>query len=80
MSKLDKLLYLSDYCEPNRHFKEASEAYKEGKIDLNNGYYMALVGKIKFTMDKKSKLHKDSIEAYNSYLDEKFTEKIKGTL
>ena len=79
MSILDKILYLSDYCEPSRDFKQAQEAYEIGRINLNEGYYKALVGKIKFTIDKNSKIHKDSIDAYNSYLDENKKKQEKGT-
>lgn len=71
MSILDKILYLSDYCEPNREFKEATEVYELGKKNLNEGYFSALVGKIKFTLNRGVKIHKDSIDAYNSFLNEK---------
>lgn len=69
MDILDKILYLSDYCEPNRNY-DIELVYELGKKNLNEGYFMALVGKIKFTLDTKSKIHKDSIEAYNDWLNE----------
>lgn len=69
MDVLSKILYLSDYCEPNREF-DTDPIYELGKKDLNEGYFMALVGKIKYTLDKKSKIYKDSIEAYNDWLNE----------
>lgn len=70
MGVLDKILYLSDYCEPNRAF-DTEPIYELGKKSLNDGYFAALVGKIKFTLDRGSKIHKDSIEAYNSFLTER---------
>lgn len=71
MSILDKILYLSDYCEPNRDFKEAIEVYELGKKNLDEGFFAALVGKIKFTLNRGSKIHKDSIDAYNYLIDNK---------
>ena len=70
MQILDKILYLSDYCEPNRDFDSAKSVYEIGKEDLNEGYYQALIGKIKYMLSKGVKIHFDSINAYNSFLDE----------
>lgn len=69
MDILDKILYLSDYCEPGREF-DVKQVYELGKKDLNAGYYKALVEKIKFTLDRESKIHPDSIYAYNNFLEE----------
>ena len=71
MSKLDKILYLADYSEASREFKEANEAYELGKKDLDEGYFLALKGKIEFMRKEKIDIHHNSIDAYNSFLKEK---------
>lgn len=69
MNNLDKILYLSDYCEPGRSF-DTEEVYRIGLKNLDEGFLMALIGKIKFMLDRKVKIHKDSIDAYNNFLNE----------
>ncbi|MBR3697318.1 MAG: bis(5'-nucleosyl)-tetraphosphatase (symmetrical) YqeK [Clostridia bacterium] len=71
MSLLDKILYLADYCEPNRAFDTVNTIFELGKKNLNSAYYTALVGKIIYTLNKGIKLHIDSINAYNSLIDNK---------
>ena len=68
MTTLDKILYLSDCCEPSRSFEGVDEIYTIGKTDLDEGYLIALIRKIEYTLNKKCKIHKDSIDAYNDCL------------
>ena len=70
MQILDKILYLSDYCEPGRDF-DVNPVYEIGKSNLNEGFYQALIGKINYTLKRGAKIHKDSIDAYNTFLDER---------
>ena len=70
MNDLAKILYLSDYCEPNREF-DTTPIYELGKRNLEDGFFAALIGKIKYTLDCHSKLHMDSIKAYNRFLEER---------
>lgn len=69
MTKLAKILYLADYSEAGRDFKEASEAYELGKKDLEEGYFAALTGKIYYTMVDRRAIHQDSIDAYNDLVN-----------
>ena len=71
MNALDKILYLSDCCEPSRNFEGAHDIYEVGKLSLDEGYLLALIRKIEYTLNSKSKIHKDSIDAYNDCLDKK---------
>lgn len=68
MTNLQKILYLSDYSEASREFDGAKETYEKGKENLDEGYFMALVGKIKCMLDRNIAIHYDSIDAYNDYL------------
>ena len=71
MTNLQKILYLSDYSEASRDFKGAVETYEKGKENLDEGYFMALVGKIKFTLDRNIPLHQNSIDAYNDFIEKR---------
>lgn len=68
MTKLAKILYLADYSEAGRDFKEAIEAYELGKKNLDDGYFAALTGKIYYTMMDKRAIHQASIDAYNDLI------------
>lgn len=69
MSKLAKILYLSDICEETRDFPEAKIAYEKGKKDLDDGYLYALGHIIKYMVDSKTPIHKVSIDAFNDMLE-----------
>ena len=71
MSTLDKILYISDCCEPNRQIAEANRVYETTKKNLDEGFLIALVEKIKYTLNQGSKIHKNSIEAYNYLISNK---------
>ena len=43
MSKLDKILYIADCCEPSRNYDGVNGIYETGKINLNDGYILALL-------------------------------------
>ena len=73
MSKLDKILYIADCCEPSRNYDGVNGIYETGKINLNDGYILALIRKIEYTINKRIKIHLDSIEAYNDYLNKNGT-------
>lgn len=68
MTKLQKILYLADYSEASRNFQEAIISYKTGKQNLDEAYFIALIGKIKFMLDSKIAIHQDSIDAYNDFV------------
>ena len=68
MTKLQKILYLSDYSEASRDYDGAIEAYEKGKQNLDDGYFMAIVGKIKCMLDMNISIHYNSIDAYNDIL------------
>lgn len=68
MSKLDKILYIADFSEESRSFKEAKEAYEKAKENLDEAYYMVLTEKIKNMLDRKIEIHPVSIYAYNYFI------------
>lgn len=71
MTKLDKILYLSDYSEASRDYEDAKRSYEEGLKDLEKGYFAALVGKIKYMLKENIAIHPISINAYNACVKNK---------
>lgn len=66
MTKLDKIIYLADYMEPNRVFKTVDEvrsvAYNE---DLDKALFLAINNTINYIVEKKQLLHLNTIETRN---------------
>lgn len=65
MTKLDKILFLADFCEETREFPEAKVAYEKGKKDLEDGYLYTLGHIIKFMVDDRTAMNKITIDAFN---------------
>jgi predicted HD superfamily hydrolase involved in NAD metabolism len=77
ISNLAKLIYIVDFCEPKRDYKEASLVRK---ILLNKSnshgdgfllaYYFSYYYSIKLTLKSYEMFYKDTINGYNSVLTE----------
>ncbi|MFA9399248.1 MAG: bis(5'-nucleosyl)-tetraphosphatase (symmetrical) YqeK [Clostridiaceae bacterium] len=65
MSGLEKIIYLADYIEPNRKFKEVENLRELAYKDLNFALLESLNNTIKFVIEKNSILHEDTIKARN---------------
>lgn len=68
MSKLEKIIYLADYIEPNRIFDGVEELRELCKVDLDKAMIKALDNTIKYVITKKSLIHIKTIEARNYLL------------
>lgn len=68
MTKLDKILFLADFCDETREFPEAKIAYEKGKEDLDDGYFYTLGHIIKFMVDDRTPMDKVTIDAFNDML------------
>ena len=68
MSALDQLLFVADFCEPNRPYTAAQEVYDLAKLDLEAAVLEVMQFKLRKTILKKQQLHPDSIHAYNNLL------------
>ncbi len=71
MTRLDKIIYLADYIEPNRKFLGVEELRKEAKNSLDTALLMAIDNSIKHIIDKKKILHPNSVLARNNLLRNK---------
>lgn len=65
MSKLEKIVYVSDMAEPGRNFVGVEEIRKALKIDLDEGVLTALKFTLKFNIDRNKLVHPGTIEAWN---------------
>lgn len=65
MSKLDKIIYISDIIERNRNFKGVDLIRRLTFSDLNTGFMYALAKKINYVLNKKGLIHPRSVYAWN---------------
>ncbi|WP_175990970.1 bis(5'-nucleosyl)-tetraphosphatase (symmetrical) YqeK [Bacillus sp. Marseille-Q1617] len=65
MSILDKVIYLADYIEPNRHFPGVEEVRELADESLDNAIIKALQNTIVFLMKKNQAIYPDTFRFYN---------------
>lgn len=65
MTILEKIVYISDYIEPERDFKGVEEIRKIAFRDIDLGILLALEQTIKFLIEKNRFIHLDTIKARN---------------
>jgi predicted HD superfamily hydrolase involved in NAD metabolism len=68
MTKLEKIIYLADYIEPNRDFKGVESLRKLSEKDLDKAVVKALDNTITYVISNGGLLHIDTIIARNSFL------------
>ncbi|MFH1823988.1 MAG: bis(5'-nucleosyl)-tetraphosphatase (symmetrical) YqeK [Candidatus Firestonebacteria bacterium] len=68
MSKLDKIIYISDIIERNRNFKGVDLIRRAAFLNLETGFICALAKKINYVLNKKGLIHPRSIYAWNGYV------------
>lgn len=72
MSKLEKIVYLADFFEPNRHYFEGMDKMKKlAYKDLDEAMAFALKHTIDYNKAKKRMIHplsQDALEFYKKYL------------
>lgn len=69
MSKLEKIIYLADYIEPNRNFEGIEEARTLAYEDLDKAMYFSLNNSIVFLCNSNSYIVPDTILARNYILE-----------
>ena len=65
MTKLQKIIYISDIAEPNRKFGGADAIRRAALKGLDEGMVLALAQKTMFVLKKRGILHPRSVEAWN---------------
>ncbi len=68
MTLLEKIVYVADFIEPNRKYKEAEDIRTLAFENLNKAVLAEADMVIKFTIDKGRLVHPDTLIARNYYL------------
>ncbi len=65
MNLLDKIIYVSDYIEPNRSFEGLDEIRRIAFNDIDKALLITLNNTIKYVLDRGQLLHLDTVKARN---------------
>ncbi|RYG74756.1 HD domain-containing protein [Lentibacillus lipolyticus] len=65
MSRLEMILFVSDYIEPGRSFPGVDEVRTVAQTDLHHAAWMALRNTIQFLVSKHATVYPDTFYAYN---------------
>ena len=76
MQPLDQLLFVADFCEPNRPYTAAQEVRELAKHDLEAAVLEVMQFKLRKTLLKKLPVHPDSFHAYNALFDKQNRETV----
>lgn len=71
MTKLDKIIFLSDYIEPMRNFSGVEEARKLAEKDLDEAMLFALNNTMEFLLNKNEYIALETLKARNFILENK---------
>ncbi len=77
MTMLQKIVFASDYLDPNRGYKENKNIFELIENDFEKGILQILKLKIIYILQKNEHLHPLSIEFYNKQLELSFR-KVNG--
>jgi predicted HD superfamily hydrolase involved in NAD metabolism len=65
MTLVDKILFVSDFIEPERKFSGVDEIRKMAYNDIDDALYMVLKSIIMYVVEKDNRLHPDTLNAFN---------------
>ncbi|OIJ16179.1 phosphohydrolase [Anaerobacillus arseniciselenatis] len=68
MTLLEKIIFISDYIEPNRQFPGVEEVREMAFSDLNNALITSISNTINFLMKKQQPVFPDTLAVYNSLI------------
>tara|TARA_B100000446_G_scaffold177223_2_gene189826 strand:+ start:12 stop:608 length:597 start_codon:yes stop_codon:yes gene_type:complete len=71
MGPLDQVLFVADFCEPNRPYTAAEDVRKLAEHDLEAAVLEVMQFKLRKTLLKHQRVHPDSFHAYNALVDKR---------
>jgi len=71
MRPLDQLLFVADFCEPNRPYTAAQEVRDLAERNLEAAVLEVMQFKLRKTLLKKQPVHPNSFHAYNTLIDKR---------
>ncbi|MCK1996491.1 bis(5'-nucleosyl)-tetraphosphatase (symmetrical) YqeK [Psychrobacillus psychrodurans] len=75
MSKLEKIIYVSDMIEPSRKFSGVELLREKAKVDLEDAMTSCIRHSISFLIEKKQPVFPDSFHCYNDMIQQRGTVK-----
>ena len=69
MSKLEKIIYISDHIEPGRKHKKVSAMRSAAKKDLNKAIALIASGMIRYLLEKDVPIFEQTLTTRNYYLN-----------
>jgi predicted HD superfamily hydrolase involved in NAD metabolism len=71
MGPLGQVLFVADFCEPNRPYAAAADVRELAERDLEAAVLEVMQFKLRKTLLKKQPVHPDSFHAYNAWVDKR---------
>jgi predicted HD superfamily hydrolase involved in NAD metabolism len=69
MSMIGKIIFVSDYCEPNRDFTDVEMIYQTALSDLNQAVFYCMKITLEHVLENKQTPHADQVLAYQYYME-----------
>lgn len=73
MSKLEKIIYVSDMIEPSRKFPGVERLREKAEVDLDEAMASCIKHSITFLVEKKQPVFPDSFHCYNDMIQQRGT-------
>ncbi|SDM83086.1 putative HD superfamily hydrolase of NAD metabolism [Psychrobacillus sp. OK028] len=73
MSKLEKIIYVSDMIEPGRKFSGVDLLREKAKVDLEDAMTSCIKHSVSFLIEKKQPVFPDSFHCYNDMIQQRGT-------
>ena len=71
MGPLGQVLFVADFCEPNRPYAAAADVRELAERNLEAAVLEVMQFKLRKTLLKKQPVHPDSFHAYNAWVDKR---------
>ncbi len=68
MTQLDKIIYLADFIEPNRHYPKVEKLRKIARVNLDQAVLEALNESLSYLIKKGRLMHKCTVSARNDMI------------
>jgi len=69
MSLIGKIIFVSDYCEPNRNFTDVEEIYQMALKNLDQAVCYCMKITLEHVLENKQTPHADQLSAYTYYME-----------
>ena len=71
MNVYEKIIYIADFIEPNRHYHDVDFYRREAFSDLDRTCYLGLKWNLMNLLQKDRPIHRASLDAYHDFLQKR---------